>query len=547
MMRTMALTFGRLIPVGLGLSLLMAACGPAPAPAAPTSAPQPAAATVANPAATAPAAAPAATPAPAKPAPTSGQAAAAPGGKTVTWASGVDIETMDPMVGTSSVTQSIMHAVFDGLVVRANDMQPQPSLATSWDTPDDSTWVFHLRSGVKFSNGEPVDAAAVKFSVERFQDPTTKAAQASLMKPIKSVDVIDPQTVRFTTDGPYAGLLDALASYFFVMSPSIKGQDANKVVIGSGPYQFVSWQPGERLVIKANPDYWGQKPKLDQIVLRPISEAATRLVELQSGGVDLVSPVPTLQYSQIEAAGATLAKAAGANITIMFNADMPPFGDVKVRQAFNYAVDKQAIVSGVLQGAGYPAASPLRQGMLGYDASLQPYPYDPNKAKDLLSQAGATNLKVELGSSDGRYPNDKLVAQAVAAQLGQIGVQATVTTGDYGAYVQNIIAHKLQFFLIGQVTPVTEINLPQAFLPSGALYQNYKNEQVQAMIQKASQTIDRTQREALYKQIAQSLHDDVPWLYLYAQQDAYGLADKVTGFVPRADGNIWLNDLGVQG
>jgi peptide/nickel transport system substrate-binding protein len=524
----MSYTVRRFSPLALIAVLLVAACGPA-APAAPTTAPT----SAALPAASTPAAA----------APT--QAAAA-GGKTVTWASGVDIETMDPMVGTSGVTQSIMHAVFDGLVVRGDDMQPAPALATSWDTPDDSTWVFHLRSDAKFTNGDPVDAAAVKFSVERLQDPATKAPQASLMKPIKSVDVVDPQTVRFTTDGPYAGLLDVLATYFFVMSPSIQGQDANKVVIGSGPYQFVSWQPGERVVLKANPNYWGPKPKLDQIVMRPISEAATRLVELQSAGVDLVSPVPSLQYSQIESTGATLAKAAGANITIMFNADMPPFNDVKVRQAFNYAVDKQAIVNGVLQAAGYVAASPLRDGMLGYDASLQPYPYDPDKARSLLSEAGATNLKVELGSSDGRYPNDKLVAQAVAAQLGQVGVQANVTTSDYAAYVQNIIAHKLQFFLIGQVAPVTEINLPQAFLPTGALYQNYKSDQTQSLIQQASRTIDRTQREALYKQIAQMLHDDAPWLYLYAQQDAYGVAKKVTGFVPRADGIIWLNDLGVQ-
>jgi peptide/nickel transport system substrate-binding protein len=512
---------GRVLLVALALMFTLAACGPA-APATPG------------------------TPAPTQGAPAPAAGGGAPAKNSVTWASGVDVETMDPMVGTSGVTQSVMHAVFDSLVVHDNTMQLQPSLATSWETPDDSTWVFHLRDGVKFHNGDAVDAAAVKFSVERFQDPSTKAAQAALLRPVKGVDVLDPLTVRFTTDGPYAGLLDILATYFFVMDPSVKGQDANKMVIGSGPYQFVEWQPGERLVLKGNPNYWGQKPKLDQLILRPISEAATRLVELQAGSADLVSPVPTLQYSQVEGTGATLAKAAGANITIMFNAAQPPFDNVKVRQAFNYGVDRQAIISGVLQGAGYEAASPLRAGMLGYDASLQPYPHDPDKARSLLAEAGATNLSVQLGSSDGRYPNDKLVAQAVAAQLGQVGVQAQVTTEEYSAYVQDIINHKLQFFLIGQVSPISEINLPQAFLPNGALYQNYKNDQAQSLIQKASQTIDRTQREALYKQVAQMLHDDAPWLYLYAQQDAYGVARKVTGFVARPDGNIWINDLGVQ-
>lgn len=349
----------RMLLVGLSFSFALAGCAPA-APSAGSATP---AAAVAQSAAS-----PAA-------------AGAARARTSLTWASGVDVETMDPMVGTSAVTQSIMHAVFDSLVVHDNTMQIQPSLATSWDTPDPSTWVFHLRDGTTFHNGDPVDAAAVKFSLDRFLDPTTKAAQASLMRPIKNVDVMDPHTVRFTTDGPYAGLLDVLATYFFVMSPSVKGQDANKVVIGSGAYQFVEWKPGERLVIKANPGYWGQKAKLEQVTLRPISEAAARLVELQAGSADLISPVPPLQYSQVEGTGATLARAAGANITIMFNAAQAPFDNVKVRQAFNYAVDKQAIINGVLQGAGYAAASPLRSGMLGYDQALQPYPYDPAKAR----------------------------------------------------------------------------------------------------------------------------------------------------------------------
>lgn len=519
-----------LLLVALGL----VACAPAPTAAPPAAAPP-----------TSQSAAQPTSPPAAKPTAAAASTGAAPSG-TLTWASGVDVETMDPMVGTSSVSQSIYHALFDDLVIRDNNMQPQPSLATSWDTPDDRTWVFHLHDGVKFSNGDAVDAAAVKFSLDRFVDPATKAAQASLLKPVKSVEVVDPHTVRLTTDAPYAGLLDVLASYFYVMDPAIQGQDANKMVIGSGPYQFVQWQPGQQLVLKANPNYWGTKPKLDQFVMKPISEAATRLVELQAGTSQLASPVPSLQYAQTEATGATVAKAPGGNITIMFNGDVPPFDNVKVRQAFNYAVDKQAIINGVLQGAGYPVASALRQGMLGYDDSLQPYPFDPDKAKSLLAEAGATNLNVELGSSDGRYPNDKLVAQAVAAQLGNIGVHANVTTSEYSAYVQAIIGHKLQFFLIGQVTPVSEINLPQAFLPTGALYQNYHNDNVAAQIVKGGQTLDRAQREAIYKQVNQQIHDDAPWLFLYAQQDAYGVSRKVTGFVARPDGNIWINDLGIQ-
>ncbi len=181
------------------------------------------------------------------------------------------------------------------------------------------------------------------------------------------------------------------------------------------------------------------------------------------------------------------------------------------------------------------------------DDSIQPYPYDPAKAKALLADAGQTNLTVDLGSPDGRYPNDKLVAQAVAAQLGQVGVTANVNTSEYGAYVQNIIGHNLQFFLIGQTGVTSEINMPQALSPSGALYQNYNNQPALDLIQQASTSVDSGQREAIYKQVAQIVHDDPPWLFLYSQEDAYGVASRVTGFNAHPDAVIPLNELGVNG
>jgi peptide/nickel transport system substrate-binding protein len=487
-----------------------------------------------------PAAPPAATGAPA--------ATAAPvaATKTITIGSGVDIESADPMVTTSATSRSIMGAIFDTLVVRDNSMAIQPSLAMSWDTPDSSTWIFHLRDGVKFHNGDAFDATAVKFTLERFVDPATKAAQAGLLKPIRSVEVVDPRTVKVSTNGAYAALLSVLSDYVYVMNPAVKGQDANKMVIGTGAYQFVDWQPGQRVTIKANPSYWGKKAQLDQIMLRPIPDAAARLVELKTGGVDIISPVAPTQYADVSGSGANLSKAPGTIITIMFNVAMKPFDDVRVRQAVNYAVDKEAIIKGVLQGAGYELASVLRQGMLGYDANLKPYPYDPARARSLLGEAGQTNLTVELGSPDGRYPNDKLVAQAVAAQLSQVGITTNVATSEYGAYVQNIIGHKLQFFLIGQTGVTSEINMPQALAPGGALYQNWDNQQAIQLIQQASSTLDTAQREAIYKQVEQMAHDDPPWLFLYSQEDAYGVAKRVSGFTPHPDAWIPLNDMGVS-
>ncbi|MHB8618869.1 MAG: ABC transporter substrate-binding protein [Chloroflexota bacterium] len=458
----------------------------------------------------------------------------------------MDAESMDPYITTSSASQSIMHAIFDTLLIRDDQMKIKPGLATSWETPDSSTWIFHLRQGVKFHNGQPFDAQAVKFSFDRFTDPTTKNPQASFMKPVKSVQAVDAHTVKFTTNGPYAAFSNVLFDYFFIMSPAVKGQDASKTVIGTGPYQFVEWKRARHVALKANDAYWGPKPKVAEAMFLPIPEPSTRLIELKSGAADIVSPLEQVQYSQATADGASVAKTQGAIITIMFNCAMKPFDSTKVRQAANYAVNKQAIIKGVMRGAGYQLPAVLRPRMLGYDASLAPYPFDPAHAKALLSEAGAGDLTVELGSSNGRYQNDKLVSEAVAEQLNNVGFKAKVTTSDWSTYVQNIIGHKLQFFLIAETSPLSEIALPQTLLPKEALYQNYKNTKAQSLITQAGHTLDSTTRAALYKQANQLLHTDPPWLFLFAQEDAYGVAKRVSGFKPRTDSLIWINDLGLN-
>jgi peptide/nickel transport system substrate-binding protein len=537
--------------LSIGASLL-SACGPgapaapavltaAPAPA-PTSAPRavaptPAPAAEAKPT-TPPAAAPTATTA-AKPA----AAAAATGEATLVL--GVDAESLDPLVTTNAFSRSMMKALFDTLVTLDPKLAPQPALATSWETPNDTTWRFKLRQGVKFHDGSPFNAEVARYSLERFVDPNTKNPEAAVLKPITSVKVVDDATLELTTDGPFAATLTALQNAF-IMSPTAvqaAGDQVAKKPVGTGQYRFVEWVPGERLVMEANADYWGPKAKIQRLVWKPVSEASTRIVALRTGQADLIANIPPQLMDQVSGPDMKLERVPGILIAIMFNFAMKPFDDPKVRQALNHAVNVDEIIQFVLGGAGTRLASATKPGMLGYDPDLKPYPYDPAKAKQLLTQAGFPNgFEATLDAPTGRYLNDKAVAEAIVGQLNKVGLNITLNLPEYPALVQKIVGHTSQFYLIGSVEPATEIAFPRAFKNGGAFYQGYPNQEVADQIDKANRTLDRTERERLFMQVNRQVQQDAPWLFLYAQQDTYGLRSRLQGFEARPDPYIIVRD-----
>ena len=542
---------------GVGMSVTLAAACGAPAPSAPTlAAPapkQPTAAATQAAAATQPAAATKPAPASTQSAPASTQAPTAapaqakPASGEATLVLGVDAESLDPHVTTNAFSLSMMKAMFDTLVVFDTRLNPQPGLAESWDSPNDSTWRFKLRKGVTFHDGSPFNAEAAKFSLDRYVDPATKNPQAGVLKPVTGVKVVDDSTIEVTTDGPYAALLNALWNAAFMMSPSaVKagGDDVAKKPVGTGQYRFVEWVPGERLVMEANPAYWGTPAKLQRLTWKPIPEASTRLVSLRTGQADLIANVPPQLIGQVEGqSDLQVQRVPGTIITIMFNFGMPPFDNQEVRKALNYAVNVDEIIQYVLSGAGTHLASATKPGMLGHDPDLKPYPYDPDKAKQLLAQAGfADGFEATLDAPNGRYLNDKAVAEAIVGQLQKIGLKITLNVPDYNTLVQKIVGHTSQFYMIGNVEPATEISFPRSFQKGGAFYQSYNNPKVNELIDKANRTLDRAQRSDLFLQANRLIQQDAPWIFLYAQQDIYGLRNRLHGFEVRPDPYIIVRD-----
>jgi len=539
------LRFAGLLTLSASATGLLAACGPT-VPAVPTAAP--AAAPTAAPAAkpTQPAAAAPATAAPPAAAPTAAPAAkasAATGEATLVL--GVDAESMDPLVTTNAFSRSMMKAMFDTLVTLDPQLAPLPALAVSWETPNDTTCRFNLRQGVKFHDGSPFNAEVAKYSLERFVDPNTKNPEAAVLKPITSVVVIDQNTLELTTDGPFAGTLSAVQNAFMMSPTAVQaaGADVAKRPVGTGQYKFVEWIPGERLVIEANPDYWGTKAKIQRLVWKPVTEASTRIVALRTGQADLIANIPPQLMDQVSGPDMKLERVPGILIGIHFNFEMKPFDNLKVRQALNHAVNVDEIIQFVLGGAGTRLASATKPGMLGHDPDLKPYAYDPERAKQLLSEAGfPSGFEATLDAPTGRYLNDKAVAEAIVGQLNKVGLNITLNLPEYPALVQKIVGHTSQFYLIGSVEPATEIAFPRAFKTGGAFHQGYNNPEVVDLIDRGNRSLDRQARTEIFKQVNQKVQQDAPWIFLYAQQDTYGLRTRLQGFEARPDPYIIVRD-----
>jgi peptide/nickel transport system substrate-binding protein len=471
---------------------------------------------------------------------------------TLTIVQGADITTTDPFQ-----VQSIrgMHAsIYDQLVMRDAAFKIVPSLATSWENPDDTTWVFKLRQGVSFHNGEPFDAAAVKWPFERFVAPETKNIYASMLGPVAEVQIVDDYTVRVITTDPFPALLENLAYSVFIGPPQAmqqQGEDFFKNPIGTGPFRFVSWAPGEKLVVEAVPNHFNGNPKIKTVVWQPVMEEATRVTALRTGSADLITSIAPGQIPQVEGQpGISVIRTPSQSfLVLIMNAGRPPFDDQRVRQAMNYAIDKQVIIRTLLGGNGTVLPAPAGPAHEGYDPQLAPmYDYDPDKAKALLNEAGVGNgFSITLDTPEGRYLQDKPIAEAVGGMLGKIGVQVKVNPYEWGAFVKLLQDKTSDILLIQQGGSTTDNLLPSSFSSKikGLPWLGYANAEVDALIDKARTTVNTEERSRIYGEMIRLVQHDAPWVYLHYQTNISGVRDRVQGFVPRPDNEVNVQAISV--
>ena len=535
-----------LVPAGLAMSgSLLEACG------TPTGAPPPAPATSAPAATAAPAPTQAPAQAPAQPAPA---AAGEPKGE-ITVGMSQDLQSFDPHNHVNISDWSVHRHIFDPLLEKDFDGNFVPMLAESWSLVDDNTWQFKLRRGVKFHNGEDFNADSVKGTMERLL-PGSQLAQAGLFwTALKEIEVKDPYTVLLRGSMPIGSMLHNLTMTEMLPAQASKSDDFFRKPAGTGPFKFVSWVKGDRVVFEANREYWKPGvPKVERATIRFIPETSTRLSGLKAGEIDVVDRLPFEEEPAIKGnPDLTWMPVVGVESQyIGFQCEKPPFNDKRVRQALNYATDKETVIKELLLGNGKVADAPMAPGIFAY-AAQEPYGYDLDKAKSLLNEAGVQPGSAEIIVLKGLYTKGLEVAQAIAAQWQKLGFNVSVNDMEVARTREVRAAGTFDSFFAGWVTMSRDADF--------ALWRNfhstttgrfvnvsqtrYSNPEVDKLLEKGQTSIKDEDRAKAYADAQKLIWDDAPWVFLYYTVNAYGVRKRVQGFRARPDYFTLVKEVGV--
>lgn len=463
----------------------------------------------------------------------------------------------DPAYNTFLNDLNLLYVnMFDALVVRRPDGSLGPQLATSWRLVNPTTWEFKLRQGVRFQNGESFNAEAVKGTVDRFLEPGKQRAPF-IAKQIAAAKVIDEYTVQITTPKPDPVFLENTIYFMYLIPPKYYqkvGDDGFGLrPIGTGPFQFVSWNKGSSVMLAANPNYWKGRPKIQNVEIRLIPEIATRIAALRAGEIDIAMQLTPDQIPLIKA-DANL-RATGAKIPriiylITWSGGPGDGGaslkDRRVRQALNYAINVDSIIKNLLANQAVRSATIVPPLAFGFDSSVAAYPYDPQKAKQLLAQAGYANgFTVDFDVPSGGNPlKPAEVGQAIVADLSKVGITARLHVVEGASYVGRRNDRKLSpifmwnWYGYDADLPVwgnAHPDFPFSF---------YNNPDVVKLIDEEKSTLDKQRRLAAFKRIEQIFKDDAPFVALYQQNDIYGVNRRID-WSAKPGGHVFLWDTAI--
>lgn len=516
----------------MGCVLVLSACGGAATPAGPaTSAKAPAGTTTA-----------------------AGQHAVGSLPSTLTIALSGDFTTLDGAIRVDTNDRILYSNIYDSLITRnPSTGQLEPRLAVSWKQTSPLTWVFNIRKGVKFQNGDPLTAADVAWSLNRTQNPAISQAAGS--DHYGKVTATGPYTVQITT--PYVDplLLTRVTdtayigdeAYYKKVGASVFGQKP----VGTGPYEFVAWVKGSHLTLKANPHYWGGSVPIKNLTFDIIPNSTTRVAALLSGQVDLATSIPPSLVPRLQSSSSVRVTEATnpMSVGVWFKMNTKPFNNQLVRQALNYAVNKQAIVKNLWDGQATVLNGPIFPGAFGYNPNLKPYSYDPAKAKQLLTEAGyPSGFTFTEDVPIGGIPLASEVSQAVASDLAKVGVTMKLKQIEFAAFLKKLFTPKSEamdpaFFLYVKSPSLDGDGvLSYSFLckgtyPNGANWDNYCDPAVEKQMDQEARSTNSTLRKTVMQQVDGEIRNQAPWIFLYSPKSIYGVR-KGLSWTPRIDGLI---------
>lgn len=437
-----------------------------------------------------------------------------------------DLSSIDVQVATDAPTLSVFSHVYETLFKIEFDEQGRasfkPWLVESYKQVNETVWEFKLRAGVKFHDGSPLTARDVKASFER--GPKVGGLPRILLGPVKEVQVVDDLTFRLILNYPFAPLIAHLAHPSTAIIPAKVAElfpdkpiDDTKYIIGTGPYRFVEFVKGERTVLEAFEGYWGPKPTVKRIIWYPVPDDSTRVSYLEAERADIITHVPPHLVKSLKDKGFQIIQIPSTRV-IYIGINVERIPDVRVRQALNYAVDKNAIVQVILEGAGSVATAPISPAVFGY-TKLDPYPYDPERARRLIREAGWEGKELVFITPQGRYLRDREIADVIKNYLEAIGLKVRIEVMEWAAYINRVTTQKdFDLFLLGWSTVTLDADYGlYSLFRTGAPFNRmlYSNKEVDAYLDMARETANPTLRQQYYALAQQIIWKDAPWIFLH--------------------------------
>lgn len=458
-----------------------------------------------------------------------------------------DHTNFDPAVAGTPMDRSVQYVLYNSLVRWDENLLIRPDLATTWELSEDSrTWTFHLDPSAVFADGTPVTAGDVVFSIERVLDPATRAPYRSQYTIITELEAVDDHTVAITTGSAFPDLLEALADGSVdVLSRAFVGQvgadygKSAETTLGSGPYQLLSWQPGSLVVLEPNLNYWREPgPRLARIEIRPITEGIVRSGMATTGEADVANKIPPEQIERLRReSGVSILEASSAQqLGLEFNVTAAPLDDVRVRQALRYAIDYEGIIEFVLGGQAVLSVGPV--GPVGGRSEFSPWPYDPERSRELLREAGAEGARIVISSPNGRYLKDAQIAQAIQSNWQAVGLEVELELLEWATFLEQQTADSERMVaLVGRSAPYLDSILWRLYHTSSTLapsqeilFHGYQNAQVDALLEQGRSTFNFDERLTFYNEAEQIIWEESPTAWLWTWQQVIAVREEVEGF-----------------
>ncbi|HUJ33206.1 MAG TPA: ABC transporter substrate-binding protein [Candidatus Acidoferrum sp.] len=435
---------------------------------------------------------------------------------------------LDPRIGVDAFSEHIDGLIFDSLVAHDQQLNVVPDLAQNWETPNSTTYVFHLRPGVKFHDGRPFTSADVKFTFESIMSGTVKTAKAGSFRIVESIEAPDPATVIFHLREPYASFLWDLTKPGIGIVPQGSGTDFAQHPIGTGPFRFVSATTDEEIALERNPDYFGGAADIPRVRFRIVPDAIVRALELRKGSGDLTinSLTPDMVMSFRHDPDVAIEDQPGTTLAyIACNFDDPILAHRDVRQALAYATDRATLIQNLMRGMAEPAATLLPANHWAYEPSVRHYGYDPAQAEKLLDAAGfrrgPDGVRFHITLKTSTDQSTRLLAEALADEWKRVGIALDLRSLEFATFYSDITHGSFQLFTLRLVGGNNDPDIFEYLFsskkmpPNGANRGHYRNPTLDALLDQARVEMDREKRKAILSQIQKIVAEDEPYITLW--------------------------------